>query len=81
MYFKSHQAPSNSIKQILEYLKHNPLRTETQIMKDVFGYSRGPMQGSNKKYAAMLRRGYESKKLERVEGKFGKSRFAYYVHY
>jgi len=76
------RAESNSVKDIVHHLKHvQNFLTETEIQKEVFGYDRSTSIVSNKKYADMLRRGLRKGLFKRLEGKFGKSRFVYYVEY
>ena len=51
------EQPYRSVKEIVEYLKNNPNKTESEIQEDVFDYFRNETWVSNKKYADMLRRG------------------------
>lgn len=71
----------NSINQVVEYLNHHPLRTETHIMRKVWGVMRTwkrlhtdcngclyqhTYQLANKKYAELIRRGLASDKIRRI---------------
>lgn len=78
---KGFKQPQNSVKQIINYLERYPFSTESQIMGDVFDYIRGETIESNKKYAELLRRGFYSGKIKRVEAKVkgNKSKFFYYI--
>lgn len=70
----------NSITQIVGYLKANPLRTESDIQKDVFNYDRKTTWRSNKKYADMLRRGLRKGIIKRFEMKLSGTRERYYYY-
>jgi len=66
--------------EIVDYLKNNPLRSENEIMYDLYGFYRGGIE-SNKKYADCLRRALDSGKIVRVEinNVNHKSRYFYFV--
>ena len=52
-------------EEIVHYVLHNPGKTESQIMSDIYGFTRGGLY-SNKKYADCLRRALRSGKIDRV---------------
>jgi hypothetical protein len=54
-------------EEITEYVKHNPGKTENQIMENVYGYYRNDTWESNKKYADCLRRALHSNKISRIK--------------
>ena len=72
---------ANSVKEVVEFLEINPLSTETEIQEGVWGYYRGSMRGSNKKYADLLRRGLRKGLYSRVEVEnSGRSKFFYLIN-
>ena len=81
---KSHYSNSYTTKrmvnqlEIVDYLKNNPHKTETQIMSDLYGFHRGGFE-SNIKYANCLRRALHSGKISRLSRNVGRSKFLYYV--
>ena len=71
---------ANSVKEVVEYLKSNPMSTETEIQQGVWGYYRGSTWESNKKYADLLRRGLKKGLYSRVEiENSGRSKFFYFI--
>jgi hypothetical protein len=64
--------------EIVEYLRNNPCKKESEIFSDVYGFYRGRWK-SNKKYADCLRRALHSGKIDRVRVKLKgiDSRFYY----
>jgi len=60
------QQPSRSVKEIVNFLKENNYKTESEIQEIVFGYYRNRGRESNKKYADMLRRGLEKGLYKRL---------------
>lgn len=64
--------------EIVDYIKNNPGKSESQIMEAVYGYNRKSSLGSNKKYADCLRRALHSGKIRREE--VSKNRFVYYIN-
>jgi len=71
---------ANSVKEVVEYLKSNPMSTETEIQQGVWGYYRGSTWESNKKYADLLRRGLRKGLYSRVEIKNSRrSKFFYFI--
>jgi len=67
-------------KEIIEYLKNNPGKTENQIMEEVYGYFRNESYISNKKYADCLRRALYSNKVSRVKAETSKgTRYIYFA--
>jgi hypothetical protein len=74
----------NTQKQLVEALMKHPLTSETDIFKIAFGFdrrSKSPRCRNNKKYAELLRRAWNSNKIERVELKIKdrRERYFYYV--
>jgi len=74
---------SNSVKQIVEFLNEDVnfetnFATESEILENVFGYTRGSGE-SNKKYADMLRRGLDKGLYHRIAYKTDGSRFVYFT--
>ena len=59
----------NSQQDIVDYLKTTRFMTESEIQEDVWGYKRGESRESNKKYAEILRRALQSKKIKRIRMK------------
>ena len=84
---KGFDQPRNSVKQIVDYLKQNPNQTETEIQENVFDYYRNHPRTleSNKKYAEILRRALQSKKIKRIRMKIHgidkRMVFRYYINY
>tara|TARA_R110001599_G_scaffold20055_2_gene76503 strand:+ start:513 stop:737 length:225 start_codon:yes stop_codon:yes gene_type:complete len=71
---------ANSVKEVVEYLKSNPMSTETEIQESVWGYYRGSTWESNKKYADLLRRGLRKGLYSRVEIENSRrSKFFYFI--
>ena len=71
---------ANSVKEVVEYLKRNPMSTETEIQEGVWGYYRGSTRESNKKYADLLRRGLKKGLYSRVETENSRrSKFFYFI--
>lgn len=67
-------------KEIIEYLKRNPGKTENQIMEDIYGFYRNETWESNKKYADCLRRALNLKKINRVKANTKKgTRYIYFA--
>ena len=66
--------------EIIDYLIHNPGKTENEIMFNIYGYDRSTSFDSNKKYADCLRRALYNGKINRVKAvtKYGK-RYIYFV--
>ena len=58
---------NNSVKQIEKYLESAVLASESRIQREVFGYDRANSIWSNKKYADLLRRGWNKDLYNRVE--------------
>ena len=54
-------------KEIIEYIKHNPGKTENQIMENIYGFYRNETWEPNKKYADCLRRALYNNKISRVK--------------
>ncbi len=68
--------------EILNFITHNPGRTERQIMQELYDYPNpnAVFQDSNKKYADRLRSLLYNKKISRVKAKTADGpRFIYYV--
>lgn len=71
---------ANSVKEVVEYLKRNPMSTETEIQERIWGYYRGSTRESNKKYADLLRRGLKKGLYSRVETENSRrSKFFYFI--
>tara|TARA_R110001592_G_scaffold1106_1_gene6515 strand:+ start:366 stop:590 length:225 start_codon:yes stop_codon:yes gene_type:complete len=71
---------ANSVKEVVEYLKSNPMSTETEIQQGVWDYYRGSTWESNKKYADLLRRGLRKGLYSRVEIENSRrSKFFYFI--
>ena len=71
---------ANSVKEVVEYLKRNPMSTETEIQERIWGYYRGSTWKSNKKYADLLRRGLKKGLYSRVETENSRrSKFFYFI--
>ena len=71
---------ANSVKEVVEYLKRNPMSTETEIQQGVWDYYRGSTWESNKKYADLLRRGLRKGLYSRVEIENSRrSKFFYFI--
>lgn len=69
---------NNSIKQVAEYLWLNSHKTETEIMRDVWGFQRN-RRFPNKKYADLIRRGVAKGVIAREPMiKDGKLTYVYY---
>ena len=71
-----------SVNEIVEHLIQFPFQTESEIQEDVFGYFRNETWESNKKYAAMLRRGLAKGLYKRILWKRksdSRSLYRYYV--
>ena len=70
----------NSVNQIIKYLEDNPFTTENDINRVVFGFKRGKYT-NNEKYAEMLRRGLDSRKIARIKAKVKgcSSSYFYYI--
>jgi len=68
--------------EIVEYLKENPCRKESEIFFDIYNFTRDGFD-SNKKYADCLRRALYSGKIERkrvkLKGIDNRYYFRYYV--
>ena len=67
--FKKIKVQRNSQQDIVDYLKTTRFMTESEIQEDVWGYKRGETRESNKKYAEILRRALQSKKIKRIRMK------------
>ena len=73
--------PNNSVLELVDTLKKFPFLTENQLMEKTYGYRRGHIGFSNKKYADLIRRALYKGLISRVEVKLktDKSRWRYYV--
>jgi hypothetical protein len=79
----------NSIDEVINYLKDYEYSTETEIMWDVWKYTRQVyVSGQNKKYADMIRRGLSKGYIGRGDNNIvkvrtkqdiGQSRWVYFV--
>ena len=80
---------NNSIDQVIEYLSTNEYSTETEIMWDIWKYTRKVyVSGQNKKYADMIRRGLRKGYIGRgnnnvvkvrPQQEIGRSQWVYFV--
>ena len=75
---------SNSVHNMVDVLKTVGPMTENEISKAAFGYDRNGSNGSNKKYADMLRRGMKKGFIDRIEWpsnaiKYGRDKFIYFA--
>lgn len=67
-------------KEIADYFRHNPGRTETEMQWELYNYDRRTSTVSNKKYAVRLRKALSSGKLSRIQVQKGNRKvFIYYV--
>ena len=74
----------NSVHEMVDVLKRIGPMTENEISKAAFGYDRNGSNGSNKKYADMLRRGMKKGFIDRIEWpsnaiKYGRDKFIYFA--
>ena len=79
----------NSIDEVINYLKDCEYSTETEIMWDIWNYTRQVyVSGQNKKYADMIRRGLRKGYIGRGDNNIvkvrtkqdiGTSRWVYFV--
>ena len=79
--FFGNKGKSNSVWDIVDYLKDNPGSSEGEIFAGAFDYSRGGSGESNKKYADLLRRALSKGLIQRAEktAGFGRTRFVYFL--
>ena len=70
-------------EEIVNFVHNNPGKTENEIMSSLYNFKRGETWESNKKYADCLRRALRNPKWNlsriRVNKKYDKSRFVYFV--